>query len=116
MSIGSTIAKLVHWDSLAPAPSDTYRAPADMTDHSRVREMVRWGEAALEAGHTRLVVDLSRSSSVDSALLAGLVLLTRRAKPLGATLKVVGASERLESLMRLYRLMSALEQSGVVFE
>lgn len=116
MSLGSTLARLIQWDvSRRRAPS-VYRAPADMTEHGRIRELVRWGEAALESGHREIVVDLSKSQALDSSLLAGLVLLARRVKPHKAKLRIVGSSERFESLMRLYRLFTALEQSGVEFE
>ncbi|MFG0331592.1 MAG: STAS domain-containing protein [Phycisphaerales bacterium] len=96
--------------------SRVFGAAGDMTEHDRIRDMVRWGESALEAGRRELVVDLSGAEEVDSALLAGLVLLARRARPAGATLRLVGPTERLESLMNIYRLMSALQSAGVVFE
>ena len=116
MTLGSTLARLIHWDASRRKASSVYKAPTDMTEHGRIRELVRWGEAALDSGHREIVVDLSGSQALDTSLLAGLVLLARRVKPYRAKLRIVGSSERFESLMRLYRLFTALEQSGVEFE
>ena len=94
----------------------SYRAPADMTGDAEIRDLVRWGERALEHGHRTLTVDLTDSHAMNSALLAGIVLLSRRARPAGATLKLVGYSTQFDSLMRVYKIWGPLSQAGVVLE
>ncbi len=101
----------------APAPAaPVYHTPADMTDEDSIRRMVRWGERALERGYRALVVDMSAMRDVNSALLAGLILLSRRTRPLGAQVRLVGAPARFESLMKVYRVDDPLSQAGVYLD
>ncbi len=93
-----------------------FRALPDMTTDAHIRALVRWGEHALEQGYKVLVLDLSDAISVDSGLVAGIILLSRRARPMRATLKLVGYSEQFESLMKIYKVWTPLAQSGVILQ
>lgn len=93
-----------------------FRALPDMTTDDQIRELVRWGERALEQGYKVLVLDLSDAISMDSGLIAGIILLSRRARPRRATLKLVGYSEQFESLMKIYKVWTPLAQSGVILQ
>ncbi|MCL4196997.1 MAG: hypothetical protein KJZ69_05850 [Phycisphaerales bacterium] len=87
-----------------------------MTTDDQIRQLVRWGERVLEQGHKVLTLDLTNAVSVDSGLVAGIILLSRRARPERAALKLVGYSEQLESLMKIYKVWTPLAQSGVILE
>ncbi len=87
-----------------------------MTTDDQIREVVRWGERTLEQGYKVLVLDLSEAVSIDSGLIAGIILLSRRARPMRATLKLVGYSEQFESLMKIYKVWTPLAQSGVILQ
>jgi len=87
-----------------------------MTTDDQIRKVVRWGEHALEQGHKVIVLDLSDATSIDSGLIAGIILLSRRVRPMRATLKLVGYSEQFESLMKFYKVWTPLAQSGVILQ
>lgn len=93
-----------------------YRAPVDMTGDAPIRALVRWGENAIEQGHELLVLDLTDASEMDSGLVAGIILLSRRIQNSNATLKLVGFSEQFESLVRIYKLWGPLSRTGVILE
>jgi len=97
-------------------PEPMFRAHSDMTTDDQIRQLVRWGERVLDDGHKVLVLDLTDAVSVDSGLVAGIILLSRRARPMRATLKLVGYSEQLESLMKIYKVWTPLAQSGVILQ
>ncbi len=97
-------------------PEPVFLAQSDMTTDDQIRKVVRWGEHALEQGHKVLVLDLSDAISMDSGLIAGIILLSRRARPMRATLKLVGYSEQFESLMKIYKVWIPLAQSGVILQ
>lgn len=100
----------------ATRPEPVFHAQSDMTTDDQIRKVVRWGEHALEQGHKVLVLDLSDAISIDSGLIAGIILLSRRARPMRATLKLVGYSEQFESLMKIYKVWVPLAQSGVILQ
>ncbi len=97
-------------------PEPVFRAHSDMTTDDQIRQLVRWGEAALEQGHKVITLDLADAVSVDSGLVAGIILLSRRARPMRATLKLLGYSEQFESLMKIYKVWTPLAQSGVILQ
>lgn len=97
-------------------PEPVFRAHSDMTTDEQIRQVVRWGETVLEQGHKVLTLDLTDAVSVDSGLVAGIILLSRRARPMRATLKLVGYSEQLEALMKIYKVWTPLAQSGVILQ
>ncbi len=97
-------------------PEPVFRAQSDMTTDDQIRQLVRWGERVLEQGHKVLTLDLTDAVSVDSGLVAGIILLSRRARPERAALKLVGYSEQLESLMKIYKVWTPLAQSGVILQ
>jgi len=96
--------------------SRRYVAARDMTSGKRVRELVRWGESSLVQGCRELVIDLGRVETMNSSLVAGLVLLSRRGRPLGATIRLIDAPARLHALLQIYRVHDALRARGLVFE
>lgn len=102
--------------SQATRPEPVFHAHSDMTTDDQIRKVVRWGEHALEEGHKVLVLDLSDAVSIDSGLIAGIILLSRRARPMRATLKLIGYSAQFESLMKFYRVWAPLAQSGVILQ
>lgn len=107
------------WKARAPQlmwREPVFRAQSDMTTDDQIRELVRWGEHALEQGYKVIVLDLTDAVRVDSGLVAGIILLSRRARPMRATLKLVGYSEQFESLMKIYKVWTPLAQSGVILQ
>lgn len=97
-------------------PEPVFRAHSDMTTDDQIRQVVRWGEAVLDQGHKVITLDLTDAERVDSGLVAGIILLSRRARPKRATLKLVGYSEQLEALMKIYKVWTPLAQSGVILQ
>ena len=89
------------------------RAPQALNRHTRL-EFRRSAIAAVESGASRplggrLIVDLSGTSSVDSAGLGALVMLQQRASERGLTVCLRGASEELRFMLVLTRLDDRFE-------
>jgi len=93
-----------------------YRSAVDMTEYDRIREMVHWGDTILDQGAKSLVLDLERLEKMDSSLVAGIILLCRRAKNRGATVRLVCFPKHFETMLDIYRVRRPLEEAGCLFE
>ncbi len=94
-----------------------YHAPHDMTVYDRIRELVHWADTALEnANVQQLTLDLSRLIRLDSSFVAGVILVCRRARRHGVSVRIIEMPKRFETLVDLYHIRTALVEAGVVFE
>ncbi len=66
-------------------------------------------KALMEAGHTRLIVDLAEVSYIDSAGLATLVTLYTSARKQGGDVKLLRLTKRVRGLLQITRLSTVFE-------
>lgn len=92
-----------------------YRSAKDMTDYDRVRELVHWADDSLAAGIDTLVLDFSLLANMDSSLIAGIILLCRRAAANHARVKLINYPRQFITMLEVYRIHSMLENAGVIF-
>ncbi len=59
---------------------------------------------AIETGMTNLVIDLTQVSYMDSSGFGTLLSATKRLRPKGGSINLVGCSEAIERMMRITRL------------
>lgn len=59
---------------------------------------------AIETGTTKLVIDLTQVSYMDSSGFGTLLSATKRVRPKGGSINLVGCSEAIERMMRITRL------------
>ena len=71
-----------------------------------LREKVK---TVLEAGHSRIIVDLAEINYIDSAGLATLVSLYTTARKQGGNVKLVHLTKRVRDLMQITRLSTVFE-------
>lgn len=103
-----------------PAPdAGTAYVPAPSDARSRdelIHLLIERIDGVLKTGSRRVVVDLSSVQRIDTALIAALVVLIRRARLSHARMEVVGAPSRLLHLLEIYRLADPLRHAGVLHE
>ncbi len=93
-----------------------FTAAPDMTDYDRIRELLRWAERSLDSGTRSLVLDLSDMDHADSSLVAGVVLVGRRAKDFQAKVHLLGCTQQFADLLEVYRVRSTLTAAGVTID
>lgn len=78
------------------------------------REFRRSASALLGSlpGHGRLVIDMSRTRSIDSTGLNALVLISRAAAGRGQTVRLHGASEEVRYVLRRTKLDGLLSSES----
>jgi anti-anti-sigma factor len=76
-------------------------APHGELDLASAPQLSEWLQSALEAGNTRIVVDLGSVTFMDSAALTVLIRGHRDAGATGAALVLRGVTRRQDDLLRL---------------
>jgi anti-sigma B factor antagonist len=79
-------------------------APTGALDMASATTMKRALQALLEAGRTKLVVDLSGITYIDSTGLGELVRSMKRARELGGDLRLCGLPDKVLRIFELTRL------------
>jgi anti-sigma B factor antagonist len=68
-------------------------------------------QTLLQQGHRKLLLDLSKTSFIDSAGLAQLVQTYTMTSSMGGSLKMVNLTRRLKDLLALTKLLSVFDRS-----
>ena len=71
---------------------------------------------AIESGTTDLVIDLSQVSYMDSSGFGTLLGATKRVRPKGGSINLIGCSEAIERMMRITRLDTVFNLFSTVDE
>lgn len=92
-----------------------FHASPDMREYDCIRALVHWTDDQLEHGAWLLTLDLSRVTAMDSSLVAGIILVCRRAKMHHATVRIKKFPRQLEAMLDVYRVREMLTEAGVEF-